>query len=78
MAVCVTILHRSALLENSVPMNPNQNQLESQKPTIVLEIDHREQRSPATRMEPSEFESLLQRAMEILSARAQSAAPSSI
>jgi len=49
---------------------PSENNLVSQR-DLLEEIDSR------TRVEPCEFESLLQRAVEILSARAQSAIASS-
>jgi hypothetical protein len=58
-------------------MNPNEIQFESQTPSLVPTKECREEHSPDTRMEPCEFENLLRRAMEIVSARAQSAPPSS-
>lgn len=58
-------------------MNPSEVQIESQEPDFVVAKGRPEENSAATqRIELSEFENLLQRAMDILSMRAQSAAQS--
>jgi hypothetical protein len=57
-------------------MNPNQIQIEAQDTSIVTTKDRLGESSPGAKIEPREFENLLQRAMEILIVRAQSAAPS--
>lgn len=56
-------------------MNPNQIQIEAQETSFVPTKDRLVEYSPGARIEPCEFENLLQRAMQILIVRAQSAAP---
>jgi hypothetical protein len=54
-------------------MNLNEKAIKPLKSNLVSPPDLPEENSSRVRVEPCEFESLLQRAMEILSLRAQSA-----
>ena len=60
--------------ENYAPMNEKTTKPLERK--LVSSPDLPEENSSRVRVEPCEFESLLQRAMEILSIRAQSATAS--
>lgn len=57
-------------------MNPDEIQIETQEPGLAVAKDRAEENLRGKRIEPREFENLLQRAMEILSVRAQSIAQS--
>jgi hypothetical protein len=58
--------------ENYAPMNLNDKAIKPPESNLVSSPDLPEENSSRVRVEPCEFESLLQRAMEILSIRAQS------
>jgi hypothetical protein len=64
-------------LESHVPMNLNDNAMKLLESNPVSLRDLPEETHSRVRVEPCEFESLLQRAMEILSVRARSATASS-
>jgi hypothetical protein len=59
-------------------MNLNDNATKQLESNPLSSRDLREEIQSCVCVEPCEFESLLQRAMEILSARARSASPSSL
>ncbi len=62
--------------ESHVPMDQNDNETKPLESTPDSAQDLPERTDSRVRVEPCEFESLLQRAMEILSARARSATAS--
>jgi hypothetical protein len=58
--------------ESHVPMNPNDKAKKPLESNLVSSQEHPEETPSRMRVEPCEFERLLQRAMEILSIHAQS------
>jgi hypothetical protein len=62
--------------ESHAPMNLNDNAKKALGSNLVPSLDFPEETPSRVRVEPCEFESLLQRAMEILNLRAQSATTS--
>jgi hypothetical protein len=62
--------------ESRAPMNLNDNAKKPLGSNLVPSLDFPEETPSRVRVEPCEFESLLQRAMEILNLRAQSATAS--
>lgn len=59
--------------ESYAPMTMNDKAIKPLKSNLVSSPDLPEENSSRVRVEPCEFESLLERAMEILSLRAQTA-----
>lgn len=81
--LCVTISQAASPLvieplseETYAPMNLNDKTMKPQESNLDSSQELPEETSSRLRVEPYEFESLLQRAMEILSLRAQSATAS--
>lgn len=62
--------------ESYAPMNPNDKATKPLESNLVPSQEDQEETPSRVRVEPCEFESLLQRAMEILSIRARSATAS--
>jgi hypothetical protein len=58
--------------ESRAPMNLNDNAKKPLESNLVSSQEHQEETPSRMRVEPCEFERLLQRAMEILSIRTQS------
>jgi hypothetical protein len=56
-------------------MNANENVIQASKPALIPAVEREEKSSRGMPVEAREFENLLQRAMEILSARAERAMP---
>jgi hypothetical protein len=54
-------------------MNANESVVQFREPGFIPAVERREWTSQGARVEPQEFERLLQRAMEILTARADMA-----
>ena len=62
--------------ESHAPMNLNDNAKKPLESNLVSSQEHSEETPSRVRVEPCEFESLLQRAVEILGIRGQSATAS--
>ena len=71
-----TTLHAGKASESVVPMNANENAVHAGECGAFPLHETRPERAGEVRVEPCEFEKLLQRAMEILDTRARAATAS--